>query len=168
MKRWGHIIFVLLMLFSIHTVFAEMEKLTEQDMAGVRARTGLIGRMVSFSEAFAETAGNSGKQSPDNAVSFNLAYVQDLREMEDNVRDFDEVFNRMETRPLENGWTYFAFDYKTDKEIKTIGEQLSYEDVFSRPVEAGLGLFGMGGFKVERSRKTRVRGSGRIKITYRP
>jgi len=162
---WG-ITLVLIAGLCIHVGFAEMEALTDADMGEITAQTGIVGNLVSFGEAHAATGGS--KVDLDKAIPFNLAYVQQLRDMENNVRGFDEIFQRMETRPLENGWSYFEFEYHAPEEIKHPGEQLSYNDVWDKPVESGLGLLEMGGFQVERSGGVHVRASGKIKIEFRP
>ncbi len=167
MKRyWWGIILVLIAGFCIHVGFAEMEALTDGEMGEVTAQTGVLGKVVGFSQAYAASSG--GQADLERAVPFNLAYVQQIRDMEDNVRNFDEIFQRMETRPLEDGWTYFEFEYNSPEEIRHPGEQLSYNDVWDKPVESGLGLLGMGGFRVERSGQTHIRASGKIKIEFRP
>ena len=174
MKLYRNISFLLILLFCIHTGFAEIKPLSDQDMREVTGQTGVLGRMVGFSEAFASTGKDGvagrldGKTDLERAVPFNLAYVQDLRELGDNVRKFDEIFERVETEPLEDGWTYFEASFNTDEPLKNPGEQLTYEDAFDRPVETGLGILSMGGFKVERSHKTRIHMTGRVKVEFRP
>jgi|GEM_PF-2842702 len=170
MKLFRNAFLFMIVLFCIHTGFAEIKPLTDQDMGKITAQTGVLGRMVSFSEAFA----SSGQDRPDNKMDlthimpFNLAYVQDLRGLESNIRRFDEIFERMETKPLDDGWTYFEASFNTDEPLKNPGEQLTYENAFSAPVEAGLGILSMGGFKVERSHKTRIEISGKVKVQFRP
>lgn len=170
MKLYRNILLLLILLFCIHTGFAEIKPLSDQDMREVTAQTGVLGRMVGFSEAFASSGkvNVDGKTELERAVPFNLAYVQDLRELEQNVRRFDEIFERVETKPLEDGWTYFEASFNAEKPIENPGEQLTYEDAFDSPVETGLGILSMGGFKVERSHKTRIHMTGRVKVEFRP
>ena len=166
MRRCKHVILVITLLFFIQTVFAEMKAMKDSEMGGVVGQSGILGTMIGFSEAFAST-GNT-KQDLDKALSFNLAYVNKLKGLEDDIRQFDEIFQRLEVTPLEDGWSHFEMEYDSDEEVKNIGEQLTYDDVYSQPVESALGLFGLGGFKVETSGKTHIKMSGKVKIEFRP
>ncbi len=166
MKQSKNIIFVLIMLFYIHTVFAEMKPLTDKDMGNVTGQTGLLGNLVGFGEAFSKIG--KSKKDLDKAIPFNLAYATKQKDLEKNLMAFHDVFQRIETTPLEDGWSYFEYEYDSDEELINIGEQLTYTDVYSSPVESGLGLFGLGGFKVERSGTTHYQMSGKVKIEFRP
>jgi hypothetical protein len=166
MNQFKNVIFVLILLFFIHTVFAEMRALTDKDMGKVTGQTGLLGNIVGFGEVFASTG--KSKEDLDKTVTFNLAYATQLKDLEKNLREFHDVFQRIETTPLEDGWSYFEYEYDSDKELKNIGEQVTYTDVYTNPVESGLGLFGLGGFKVTKSGKTHIRMSGKVKIEFRP
>lgn len=165
MIRFKNIIAVLAAVFFIQTVFAEMKALTNKEMGSVTGQTGILGKMIGFSEAFASTGGS--KEDLDKALTFNLAYINQLKDIQKNIQSFDEIFSKVETTPLEDGWTYFELEYTT-KEAPTVpGEQLTYTDVYENPVESGLGLFGLGGFRVEGG-GVHIKMSGKVKIEFRP
>ncbi|MCP4118385.1 MAG: hypothetical protein GY737_23920 [Desulfobacteraceae bacterium] len=165
-KFFFFVFFVFFVLFTIHTVFAEMKALSDKAMGKVTGQTGVLGNLVGFGEVFAKTG--QSKEDLDKAIPFNLAYATKLKDLEKNLREFHDIFQRIETTPLEDGWSYFEFEYDSEDELKNPGEQLTYNDVHSSPVESGLGLFGLGGFQVERSGKTHIRMSGKVKIEFRP
>ena len=165
MKKYKNIVFLLVLLPFIHTVFAEMKALTDRDMGQVTGQSGLLGNLIAFGEAFASTGGS--KADLDRAISFNLAYYAQMKDLEKNVMDFKDVFQRMETTPMADGWSHFEVEYDSDQELKVPGEQLAYTDVYANPVESGIGLFGLGGFKVEGGR-THIKMSGNVKIEFRP
>ena len=165
MKRFKNIIAVLAAVFFIQTVFAEMKVLTNKEMGQVTGQTGLLGNMIGFSEAYASTGGT--KADLDKAVSFNLAYANKLKDLKKNVQSFEEVYRKIEATPPEEGWQHFEMEYTTSDEPQIPGEQLAYTDVYSSPVESGIGLFGLGGFKVEGG-EVHVKMSGRVKIEFRP
>lgn len=166
MKRYKNIIFLLLFLPFIHTVFAQMKALTDRDLGNVTAQTGIIGNLIAFGEAFASTGGS--REDLARAIPFNLAYITQFKDLENNVRKFQDIFQRMETEPLGDGWVAFDLEYDSEEELKIPGVQLAYTDVFSEPVGAGLGLLKLGGFKVERSGTTHIRMTGKVKIKFRP
>lgn len=166
MKKYKNMIFILILFFSIHGVFAEMKALTDRDMGQVTAQTGILGNLIAFGEAFASTGGD--KEDLDKSISFNLAYVNQLKDLEKNVRNFHDIFQRMEIKPLEDGWSSFEFEYDSEDEIEIPGDQLAYSDVYTNPVESGIGLLGLGGFKVEKNGSTHIRMTGKVKIEFRP
>lgn len=166
MKKYKNIIFLLVLLPFIHTVCAQMKALSDRDMGKVTGQSGIVGNLIAFGEAFASTGGS--KEDLDRAVSFNLAYITQFKDLDKNVRNFQEIFQRIETKSLEDGWTAFDFEYDSKEELKIPGVQLAYTDVYSEPVETGLGLFGLGGFKVEKSGTNHIQMTGKVKIEFRP
>lgn len=165
MKRFKNIIAVLAAVFFIQTVFAEMKALTNKEMGQVTGQTGLLGNMIGFAEAYASTGGT--KADLDRAVSFNLAYANQLKDLKKNVQSFEDVYRKIEANPPEEGWRHFEMEYTSKDEPQIPGEQLAYTDVYSSPVESGIGVLGLGGFKVEGG-DVHVIMSGRIKIEFRP
>ena len=165
MKTVKGVFSILVLIFLFQTVFAEMKALTDKDMGELTGQSGIMGNLVGFGEVFASTGGS--KADLDKAVSFNLAYVNQLKDLDKNIRSFQEIFERLETRPLEDGWSYFELEYHSDEPLSVPGEQLAYNDVYENSVETGLGLFGLGGFKVEGG-DVHVKMSGKVKIEFRP
>ncbi|MBI9092708.1 MAG: hypothetical protein JEZ12_26115 [Desulfobacterium sp.] len=165
MNRFKNIITVLAAVFFIQTVFAEMKALTDKEMGSVSGQSGIIGTMIGFSEAYASTGGT--KEDLDKAVSFNLAYANQLKDLKKNIQSFEDVYKKIEAHPPEEGWQDFEMEFTTKEEPKIPGHQIAYTDVYSSPVESGIGLFGMGGFKVEGG-DVHVKMSGKIKIEFKP
>lgn len=165
MNRIKNVIIILTMFLFFQTVFAEMKALTDKDMGELTGQAGIIGNLVGFGEVFASTGGN--KEALDKAISFNLAYANQLKDLESDVQSFQEIFERVETKPLEDGWTHFELEYNSKEEVMVPGEQLSYNDVYTNPVDFGMGILGLGGFKVEGG-NVHVKMSGKVKIEFRP
>ncbi len=165
MKRFKNIIAVLAAVLFIQTVFAEMKALTNKEMGSVSGQSGLLGTMIGFSEAFASTGGS--KDDLDKALSFNVAYANKLKDLKRNIQSFEDVYKKIETHPPEEGWQHFELEYTSRDEPQIPGEQLAYADVYENPVESGIGLFGLGGFKVEGG-DVHVKMSGKVKIEFRP
>jgi hypothetical protein len=165
MNRFKNIIAVLAAVFFIQTVFAEMKALTTKEMGSVTGQSGIIGTMIGFSEAFASTG--ASKDDLDKALSFNVAYANKLKDLKKNIQSFEDVYKKIEANPPEEGWRHFEMEYTSKEEPKIPGEQLAYTDVYSSPVESGIGIFGLGGFKVEGG-DVHVKMSGRVKIEFRP
>lgn len=152
-----------LLLFIIQTAFG-LEPLSEQEMKDTTGQSGIIGGFIGFSEAHSAVSGSAS--DPKKTTTFNLAYANQLKDLDKDIRSFNDVFKRMETKTLDDGWTYFEAEFTTRDQFDNPGEQLTYADVHDSPVESGIGLFGTG-FQVQ-SEPTHVKMSGKVKIEFRP